>query len=546
MKSKRTLHCAIAGIAIAGLTILASGWVPQAQARTNLYGERYAPYRQQSAPVMAIVGLSEQRVTIYNATGKILEAPVSSGATGYETPPGIYSIVQKEEDHHSNLYDDASMPYMERITWTGIALHAGELPGRPASHGCVRLPHEFAEQLYELTNLGMRVLIMREAVAPVDFAQPAMFNSPRASSETKGGSPSIIERSSLDGTSTDSMSYQLRLKELATRKSFEAESAATQEKEARRAAARSAAEAARVLRVLRGAEASLAKAEADLKGSEKALETAQPARAAQAEAAKAQALAKVESAKAQLETVRAQSKSTTDAVAQAEEEARAAAAALASANAMVDEANQNMSPVSVFVSRKTRRLYIRKGNQPVFESPVMIREADKTIGSFVFTAVDGTPGALRWNVVSMYKNPTNIEPYAPAERRGPNTRTEPPRTDASAAQAALDRLTIPQEALDRISQTVLPGSSLIISDEGPSIETGKDTDFVVFMSGEPQGGIAIRHRNIASRNDGYEYSSFSELFGGRDRYRGRDQYRGRDTYRGSEPSRGGFPNFFSR
>ncbi len=128
------------------------------------------------------LGLAEQRVTIYSATGKILEAPVSSGQTGYETPPGIFSIVQKEEDHHSNIYDDASMPYMERITWTGIALHAGELPGRPASHGCVRLPYEFAEQLYQVTNLGMRVLIMREGMAPVEFPQPAMFNAPRSTS----------------------------------------------------------------------------------------------------------------------------------------------------------------------------------------------------------------------------------------------------------------------------------------------------------------------------------------------------------------------------
>src|SRR5262249_36810032 len=110
-------------------------------------------------------------------------------------------------------------------------------------------------------------------------------------------------------------------------------------------------------------------------------------------------------------------------------------------------------------------------------------------------------------------------------------------------------LTIPPEALDRISEAVLPGSSLIISDEGPSIETGKDTDFVVLMSGEPQGGIAIRHRNIANRNDdgfGYGgYDSFS-IFGGRNSYRGQNPYRGQDPYRGRQPSGGGFPNFFSR
>ena len=92
------------------------------------------------APLMAIVSLSNQRVTIYDADGWILRAPVSSGQSGYETPAGIYSVIQKEEEHHSNLYDDASMPFMQRITWSGIALHAGQLPGYPASHGCVRMP----------------------------------------------------------------------------------------------------------------------------------------------------------------------------------------------------------------------------------------------------------------------------------------------------------------------------------------------------------------------------------------------------------------------
>ena len=86
--------------------------------------------------MLAIVSLGDQRVTIYNADGKMLQAPVSTGATGLETPAGIYSVVQKEMDHHSNVYEDGAMPFMQRITWTGIALHGGVLPGYAASHGC--------------------------------------------------------------------------------------------------------------------------------------------------------------------------------------------------------------------------------------------------------------------------------------------------------------------------------------------------------------------------------------------------------------------------
>ena len=124
---------------------------------------------------MAIVSLGDQRVSIYDADGKVLEAPVSTGSTGYETPAGIFTLVQKKEEHRSNLYEDGEMPFMQRITWTGIALHAGNLPGHPASHGCVRLPMAFARQLFDMTELGMRVLIVRDDMRPSDISHPALF-----------------------------------------------------------------------------------------------------------------------------------------------------------------------------------------------------------------------------------------------------------------------------------------------------------------------------------------------------------------------------------
>ena len=112
---------------------------------------------------------------------------------------------------------------------------------------------------------------------------------------------------------------------------------------------------------------------------------------------------------------------------------------------------------------------------------------------------------MRWNVVSMYKDATNIEPFSKEKQSSARGRRDTAPADVAGAEAALSRLTIPDDALDYISQVVLPGSSLIISDEGPSIETGKDTDFVVFMSGEPQGGIAVRahHHEMAKRDRGW-------------------------------------------
>src|SRR5690348_10767913 len=102
--------------------------------------ETTAP-REAGEPIMAIVSIKSQRVTFYDADGGILRAPVSTGTTGRETPAGVFAIIEKEKDHHSTLYDDAWMPNMQRITWNGIALHGGPLPGYAASHGCVRMPY---------------------------------------------------------------------------------------------------------------------------------------------------------------------------------------------------------------------------------------------------------------------------------------------------------------------------------------------------------------------------------------------------------------------
>ncbi|MBO0758405.1 MAG: L,D-transpeptidase family protein, partial [Bradyrhizobiaceae bacterium] len=131
--------------------------------------------RTAGEPIMAIISLRSQRVTVYDAKSWILRAPVSSGEKGRETPAGIFSVIQKEAEHYSNLYDDAYMPHMQRITWSGIALHGGPLPGYAASHGCIRMPYDFAARLFDETKLGMRVIVAPSDVTPVDIEHPALF-----------------------------------------------------------------------------------------------------------------------------------------------------------------------------------------------------------------------------------------------------------------------------------------------------------------------------------------------------------------------------------
>src|SRR5947208_4229759 len=162
-------------LAVAVVTALLAGdIVHSARAGKSSDAKRIEIVQSRPAghPIMAVVSLGNQRVTIYDAIGWIMRAPVSSGRKGYETPAGIYSVIQKEVEHYSNLYDDGYMPFMQRITWSGIALHGGPLPGYPASHGCVRMPLGFAERLFDLTKIGMRVIVAPGDPVGIEMSHP--------------------------------------------------------------------------------------------------------------------------------------------------------------------------------------------------------------------------------------------------------------------------------------------------------------------------------------------------------------------------------------
>lgn len=126
-------------------------------------------------PIVIVVSLPEQLAYVYRNGIRIGVSTVSTGRPGYETPTGIFSILQKHREHYSNLYDDAPMPFMQRLTWSGTALHAGSIPGHPASHGCIRLPYAFAEKLFGITSHGMTVVVAGEAADPPDVAYPGLF-----------------------------------------------------------------------------------------------------------------------------------------------------------------------------------------------------------------------------------------------------------------------------------------------------------------------------------------------------------------------------------
>jgi L,D-transpeptidase catalytic domain len=432
---RRSARLAIAGAA-AFAAVLAVSHAGAARRQVDRPVEAVAP-RAAGAPIMAIVSLKTQRITIYDTEGWTLRAPVSSGQKGRETPAGIFSVIQKERDHYSNLYDDAYMPHMQRITWSGIALHGGPLPGHPASHGCIRMPYGFAERLFEDTEVGMRVIVAPGDPAPVEIAHPALF-SPKPEAGAR-----------------------------ATALAAEADAAARKADEARVPAAAAAREVAIARVPVRRLENLKARAEAELAAADAALDTATSDEAkARAEDAKAKAAAKLADLKAQWDAAMAELQPKLEAAASTREAAIAAVNARTAASNAARDARRELEPVSVFISRKTQRLYVRRGFEPIFESPVTIRDPDQPIGTHVFTAVGRTDTGLRWTVVAL--------------------------NNASDANSALDRIVIPPEVLDRVAPTASPRSSLIVSDEGLSRETGKGTDFVVVLSDEPQGGLAMR------------------------------------------------------
>jgi L,D-transpeptidase catalytic domain len=389
------------------------------------------PPKPPAGPLMIVVSIGSQHVTVYDDGTPIMSGPVSTGMPGHPTPMGIFSVIQKDRYHHSNIYSGAPMPYMQRITWSGVAMHEGVVPGHPASHGCIRLTHDFAARLWTTTKMGVRVIVSpRNDVVPQQFDHPSLV-----ALATKPATPDVAAPST------------------------PATPAPTMEK-----------------------------TEAPLPTTYSSL--APPAMSAQPRAALGEGLdASGDSALPAPETVAfdQQPGNLTPAspaqVTQAQPAVTPAPLPTAPAPAVFEKP---LKPglLSVFVSRKTGKLYVRKGNEPVFDMPITISHPEQPIGTYLFTAGRADDnGKLRWLASNVASGKANVDPPKKVVgRRGsrqPEVVEAPAPVSPTSAAEALDRVQIPQEALDRIAPLVTPGASLIVSDLGMSGETGKDTDFII-------------------------------------------------------------------
>src|SRR5262249_42936486 len=297
------------------------------------------------------------------------------------------------------------------------------------------------------TKVGMRVIVAPHGAAPVAIEHPALYQ-PKTDQAAAAAAAAAAK----------------------------VEESTAKADQARLVAVTANRDSTLAIATVRRTEALNIRAESELAAAERAIASASsPEAKERAESAKEKVTIRVGEFDAQLAAAKSDLQPRADAVTASREAAVAADRERVVAVEAARKAKRDLEPVSVFISRKNQRLYVRQALQPILEIPVTIRDADRPIGTYVFTAMERTGVHVRWSMVSLV-----------SEKDG--------ASDLNSAKSALDRITIPQESLDFIAEKVSPRSALIISDEPLSPETGASTEFVVTLSGEPQGGLKQRRR----------------------------------------------------
>jgi hypothetical protein len=449
-------------------------------------------------PLFAVVSLADQHVSFYDANGLWARSVVSTGVNGHPTPTGIFTILEKERWHNSNIYSGAPMPFMQRMTWTGVAMHEGVVTGRPASHGCVRLPSAFAKRLFSVTSEGQRVIISSQEVKPFDIRH-AHLPAPRLSTPSapldgaRNAASKAVETVALDGSvaaakagpDAKPLNPQDYAKVLKSATAAKAASLAPEKKAAiadldtKSMAARKAdkeVDAAEVhLRVEKENLQNATRAEAKAQGDDAVKRAAEKKSVVERDLAAAETrLREARDAKAAWEQD----------VLSARNTVREIDAKIEATAAELKDASVRLAPVSIFISRKTGRLYVRQATQHIFDVPVTIRNPERPLGSHLFIATRmGDDGAsLRWSAMTP-PAAVEVKIRRHSSRRGRKIEPEreTPITPAfpETAAAALDRIEMPPEAAERIAERLWIGSTMIISDVGMSGEGRYAMDFMI-------------------------------------------------------------------
>ena len=399
---------------------------------TTLFSGCFTGLAIAKEPLHVVVSLDEQRLWVYEGAKEISRSNVSSGKAGHRTPTGIFSILQKRRHHRSNIYNNAPMPFMQRLTWTGIALHAsGSVPRRPASHGCVRLPHGFARKLFGLTTRGAHVTIERNPQKPTLFTHPNLFQPAKVWRASAEFDPWVNQNIEARNPGAEENDDDAPVRIYLTRRT-QAE---------------------------------------DVKDSQRILNKLGYG-AGDVDGFMGPATAKAIKWYQRSHGLKENGLISGDLMARLFASAR-------------EEAPKN------------GRLLVRKNFKPVYETGVEIKDPQYPLGSHLITASEFDAEALstKWLSVSL-----EDQVYRQVNLPGGVKIEE--GTDRYLLADALNRIVIDDEARRKVSQMLVPLSSISISDNGLSGETAtKGTDFVVITRpGKAKNTVKLKKKKKKSQN----------------------------------------------
>lgn len=500
-----------------------------------------APVEKAEGPLTLVVSLKRQRVSVYDKNGKVASSKISSGRPGNRTPTGVFSILQKRRKHYSNLYAGAPMPNMQRITWSGIALHAGHLPGYPASHGCIRLPYSFSKKLFSMTKSGSRVIVAQDDYAPQSFAHAKLLkplppgdpeatadqfhhSSPMQSKASRAGNlllgvtpanaseqfglPDGIERTRASVAAfrqrqIENLENTVAKADAAHKETAEELKAANIKlQEAFKAQQKLLPESREIQKRLTAAELGLSSARRNFRDfllragnlttdeerakaeiEEEALEADALRHLAERDLAIADRAAfdkVVAERKTAVETAKSHRDTLKDRYTTAQTALIGARKGLKDAKAAFE---RRQRPITVLLSKHSNKLYVRQGYDPVMQADIEFENPEAPLGTHVFHAIDYSADGtdLNWQATTAAKKYPRLK-RSKKWRKNRKKNVEPvanPNWPAQTPANALSRVKIPEEVAQALAEHIKPGSAIIITDERKSYETGKYTDLIV-------------------------------------------------------------------
>ena len=469
-------------------------------------------------PLQIVVSVPDQRIDVFKGTERVATSRVSTGKRGYDTPEGVFSIIQKNRRHYSNIYRGAPMPFMQRLTWSGIALHAGVVPRYPASHGCIRLPHGFAKKLFSMTDKGLHIVVNRNRQRPVAVEHDTLFHPRPPSITSLAGVIQSITLGGLGEADLARRDRKLLLERKTGRFAMELRKAYHPNKGSHRRAttrlvqtllvflegygleradgdlgpvtrrairafqrdhglARTGRVSERLINRLYGelARRMIAMAPQD---ADKILTPASKSAPLRILVTRTLDYNPVKRAQRMLESLGYYigakdgklGRWTRYAIKQFRRKAKLRGPA------KVDEPllAALMEAANFTPDDSSGRLHIRQGFRDVMTAPVVINDIERALGTHVFTAMDFGPersGKIAWTALSVAEKRHGPRRNSSASAKGAMAHSGP--------AGVLDRITVPDDVRRYIEEHMQPGTSMIVTDHGISHETGEGTDFVV-------------------------------------------------------------------